>query len=316
MPPFSVKEIIEKYATVIFDDIPGVDGVSLNIKVPDKTPTVVVNSTAPKVRQRFTMAHELGHIIIPWHIGTLIADVADGIELSQSEHEAAYAYWELEKEANRFAAELLMPQEWLSEQVPRYENIAELHEFVVKQCNVSAWTSAIKLALSLPPHIVFCAESNNEIQYSGRSEGTFANPLLKGSFFSKDLFPDSYYPYSTDHYTWRSGGNNIHWWRLPSTIDSTTTDIRNWKKIQEDIIVDISYSGNITELKHSLNGIIGSANSMYMRLGDDYNAEGLVAACMQRFHNRDEVTKFVEHPDFKIFLQKRAVDIINKALSK
>lgn len=61
-PPFKVRTLLESYATVIFKSIPieGVDGVAVNIKIPGKTPLVIVNQNTTDTRQQFTMAHELG----------------------------------------------------------------------------------------------------------------------------------------------------------------------------------------------------------------------------------------------------------------
>src|SRR5688500_8404326 len=72
--PFNVEKLVSEYAEVIYRKIPisGVDGISINLKTIGKQTKIVVNSSIPKTRQIFTLAHELGHIIIPWHLGTII----------------------------------------------------------------------------------------------------------------------------------------------------------------------------------------------------------------------------------------------------
>lgn len=69
-----------------------------------------VNSAHSKTRQRFTVAHELGHLIL--HRGRpLIVDkqvrvnLRDGVSSLATDRE--------EIQANRFAAALLMPSEWV-----------------------------------------------------------------------------------------------------------------------------------------------------------------------------------------------------------
>src|ERR1035437_4521722 len=101
--PFNIENLIKQYATLIFEQIPidGIDGVSINIKVPGKKPKVIVNGNIPRTRQLFTLAHELGHLIIPWHIGTIIDETIDECGSNSNQQ-----YWEIERQANRFAAEL------------------------------------------------------------------------------------------------------------------------------------------------------------------------------------------------------------------
>ena len=66
-PPVDIRSMVEAYARLTFVHIPfdDIDGVSLNLKTRDKSTHVIVNSASAPSRQRFTMAHELGHILIP-----------------------------------------------------------------------------------------------------------------------------------------------------------------------------------------------------------------------------------------------------------
>ena len=75
----------------------------------DKTPIIFVNKLHPITRQRFTIAHELGHLILN-HQGDLFVD--KGSILFRNTHSQNGIVKE-EREANRFAAELLMPEEIL-----------------------------------------------------------------------------------------------------------------------------------------------------------------------------------------------------------
>ncbi|MFM0428178.1 ImmA/IrrE family metallo-endopeptidase [Paraburkholderia aspalathi] len=63
------------------------------------TPTIEYNSRDPLVRQRFTIAHELGHFAL--NHGARPRDGAEAFSLVN--------YDPLESDANKFAAELLMP---------------------------------------------------------------------------------------------------------------------------------------------------------------------------------------------------------------
>lgn len=60
---------------------------------------IFVNSNDPATRQRFTLAHELGHAVL--HAGQDVMDYRKNFEGFQSDRK--------EMEANAFAADLLMP---------------------------------------------------------------------------------------------------------------------------------------------------------------------------------------------------------------
>jgi len=139
--PIDFDKLVSEYANLIYKHIPieGVDGVSLNLKVPGKKPTIIVDSNLPKTRQLFTLVHELGHVIIPWHLGTIVDEF-------HSEYYNYIVYSELEQEANRFAAELLMPGEWvLSEFEKCNYNLASFHENLVRLACVSDQAASIRL---------------------------------------------------------------------------------------------------------------------------------------------------------------------------
>ena len=74
--------------------------------------TILVNKAAKWRRRRFTVAHELGHFLLPWHTPR------DGEAFRCSKKDMATfrlqpggdRYVEMEVQANRFAAGILMPQ--------------------------------------------------------------------------------------------------------------------------------------------------------------------------------------------------------------
>ena len=110
--PFDLRSFAESSLDVVYLNIPikDVDGVVLNLKTPGKNAKILINSSVPFVRQNFTLAHELGHFFIPWHIGT----IGDSVH---ADYNADFEYAEMEIEANRFAAALkimdLLPPNYL-----------------------------------------------------------------------------------------------------------------------------------------------------------------------------------------------------------
>jgi Zn-dependent peptidase ImmA (M78 family) len=77
---------------------------------PNKTQGVILYKAGVREeRRRFTVAHELGHFLIPSHSGNRNCTASDLRELRRdSDHRRR------EAEANRFAAGLLMPRDWFS----------------------------------------------------------------------------------------------------------------------------------------------------------------------------------------------------------
>jgi Zn-dependent peptidase ImmA (M78 family) len=103
-----------------------------------------VNSSDHSNRQRFTIAHEIGHFI--YHTGVRVHIDRDFRLNLRDEQSSKAANWE-EIEANRFAAELLMPQGFLTKDV---ESIGAIDEEVIeglaRRYKVSAQAMQFRLA--------------------------------------------------------------------------------------------------------------------------------------------------------------------------
>ncbi|MFL9873836.1 ImmA/IrrE family metallo-endopeptidase [Paraburkholderia megapolitana] len=106
-----------------------------------------VNSHQSKTRQRFTIAHELGHFLLQ-HKGEMFVD---GTVLRRDEN-SSRATDPQEIEANRFAAALLMPAEWvyakLTENRKQSPNgsVEEVTSALASQFDVSSQAMSIRLA--------------------------------------------------------------------------------------------------------------------------------------------------------------------------
>jgi Zn-dependent peptidase ImmA (M78 family)/transcriptional regulator with XRE-family HTH domain len=97
------------------------EGISGLLLALDSGPVIGFNEDEPEVRQRFSIAHELGHHLLRhydhFHID-LERTAADG-------HPPGYD-WRDERSANEFAAQLLMPAGWVAKFAKRGEDVAEL----------------------------------------------------------------------------------------------------------------------------------------------------------------------------------------------
>lgn len=115
--PTPLEKIAEAKGLSILRDQTFEDSVS-GILVPQKM-TIIVNPGHPEVRQRFTIAHEIGHFLL--HLNQehpkIIVDERFAFYRNKKSSDGLD---ETEKEANRFAAELLMPEDILRKKVEVY----------------------------------------------------------------------------------------------------------------------------------------------------------------------------------------------------
>ena len=116
-PPVNVQRIAEAYGVeVIEESFP--DDISGALHRGREQSVIAVNKGHHENRQRFTIAHELGHYLLH----------ADSPAYYDHEHQVGVHFrastaagnWDVkEVEANRFAAELLMPRRMIIEAIQR-----------------------------------------------------------------------------------------------------------------------------------------------------------------------------------------------------
>lgn len=144
----SFEEIKEKYIHKIPIDIIGLanelgiivyeikidnDKLSGYISKDDEGYYICVNKDHPATRQQFTIAHEIGHFVLHREVldsGNLLPTmykIGDGITpaLARADFNSPI-YRKMETEANKFAAELLMPEEEFIQKANECNDLVEL----------------------------------------------------------------------------------------------------------------------------------------------------------------------------------------------
>jgi Zn-dependent peptidase ImmA (M78 family) len=132
---------VEKIAEMLRLEVrysPNSDAVSGALIRKGKELIIGVNSSQHPNRQRFTIAHEIGHFIL--HKGfNLHVDEDFCINRDGSSNLD-------EREANRFAAELLMPEELIEADLSRFEYVNEaIVSLLASKYKVSAQAMQIRL---------------------------------------------------------------------------------------------------------------------------------------------------------------------------
>jgi hypothetical protein len=287
------------YASVERAMVPlGVDGICLDLKHPGKKPAIIINSLQSERRERFTLAHELGHVLIPWHRGSLYDDAGVFEGLGRVDQ------WDMESEANRFASELLMPSVWLSEIMRSNDDFGAAATLVQQKAEVSMIAGAIGLIGATSSQYIFAyCDSNFVVLNAGRSPSTLCDAPAWGKRLDIDVFDSS----AEKSGSTRLGREWLFWWKFHDLLPlSEARDERGWREILEAILSDIvPDSQHKHRMRQSINGVIGSVNS---RL-PGCSAETLLAALVQRFDSRlrngETSPELISHPEFRDFLCRR-----------
>ncbi|MHA6769356.1 ImmA/IrrE family metallo-endopeptidase [Sphingobium ummariense] len=295
-PPVDVKALCEKFADLVFKNFPiDIDGLCLDLKVPGRRPKVWVSKNIPPVRQRFTLAHEIGHIIIPWHRGTII----DDIDAPRTEDRGRYR--KMEAEANRFAAELLMPSSWVIALSERSDHAAGLMHSIHEIAQVSFPAAFLKTARLGRPGFVGAEVRNGTVIRSLRTPETHSKPPEPNTQIEDVKMPAAYEPSvlnGTD--SW------YYWWKIRDSIADPGIELVDWRQILEEILMEIP-----PEFRHksrqSVNAIIGWAIGREPRGSqvDRIYKQGIEAA-----QNRESESQWVRnvilHPRFNDYILARA----------
>lgn len=299
-PPIDVDGLVRRYAQVDLDELPqGADAVV--ITRPGTRPSIVLDSRKARVRQRFTLAHELGHILIPWHLGTVACHTDWSVQVKESTHAAC------EAEANRFASELLMPRSWLVRLVRDSDGIQSAFSAVMKDARVSAQAVSVGLVQVLGPGYIFAVLDNEEkVSVSGSSPGTLAPRPQRGKVMCRKDYDQLC--------TRKATIESVYWWFFgQSAIPEGAPDSRSATLILHDLMQSLGMGSSRAEkLSQSINGIIGAANSTIQAGSTDELFFGL----RQRFLSRPDLGRVSSHSDFDAFLAQRAREILGRKDSR
>lgn len=352
--PVNLNELVKKYAQVIYKTIPieGIDGVCLNLKNPKKSTKVVVNNSSSSNRQRFTLAHELGHIIIPWHLGTIIDDIDNPGNKNVSDKE----YWNHEKEANKFASELLMPFDWLYSRFLENQNLSDLVKSTSFKCLVSEeaarirvdrfWREVIEYLLpastiqeeyaktqridrvqqilvkNSPFHPIYVAQQIVEsidrkiafcVEENDKVIGCGSTKGTHHYYQAEDsIFNPTPYPSFKSYHVFDFYDVKTHWWDLEVDFNFTD-DERSWRELLDQIANDLVPSQEIRTFKSRLNGVIAGTHGSWKKKYPQRDVEEFIIEIISRFNNNNDAHIF-NHPDFASFVRTRCLMLFDKAV--
>lgn len=160
--PVPVEELAQ---TVNITEIRELDDESFEgalVTNPNKTQGVILYKAGVREeRRRFTVAHELGHFLIPSHSGNRNCTKSDLRELRRdNDHRRR------ESEANRFAAGLLMPRDWFSRDLDQLGDADVTHvQTLAKKYGTSLEATSNRYTDLTPDACAFVFSKEGVIRY-------------------------------------------------------------------------------------------------------------------------------------------------------
>lgn len=286
-PPYDLMELATSYGELRFRSFPfKADGITVGIGEQAR-PIIYINSDYPETRQRFTLAHEIGHIVIPWHTGTVVSHLNPG-----SDDEA---YWLMEQEANRFAAELLMPTEWLKQQYLESNSVEKYFRTILSVTGASKEAVFYKIFKDLDAPIA-CARLDEIDGTISQIKRTKFAPHDDMSTLPRQIYKDIDHEFEE----FFIDGKAFCAWTFKGK-EIVELDPRPWREILTQILEET----NLQTKLGSINSIMSAAYDKYKHLAE----VDICGGVLRSFRSRDGIPGFKEHELFEQYVIKRIKEL-------
>lgn len=304
-PPVDVEALAASMATVSNKKFPlEIDGLCLDLKRSGVRPKIWIADGLHRVRRRFTLAHEIGHIRIPWHTGTIV----DELDVLHSRERSKYV--EMETEANRFAAELLMPTAWVLRCIERAPHPTDLMHLIIREADVSFQAALFRVQKFCPTGYVGAAVRDGVVAWSGRSRGTNAKAPALGSrledFDTLVLEAPRELRSSTTTYVW---------WKVRNAVRIPEEPKEPWREILARMLSSIPEEHRFLT-QQRVNAVLGAA---FSRARKAQTADEFYLFALEQCQNRNDqdpwLKAIVDHPDFPRYLIARCHQQAKKRLT-
>jgi len=295
VPPIPISDLLRVVADVEVDVLPG-EADAIVLRKPEQRPRVIISWGLTDNRRRFTLAHELGHIVLPWQDGTAFCHPRATYAAGGDYHVG------LEAQANRFAGELLVPRPWLAERISvDSTDLADQIVGISKLAEVSPITASIALGPVYPFPAATRITTAGRAPYLSFSETwrlrrefdwwESRDELLRiGGHISQASFG----PYTLQAMVFANAPTTT---AVPSEKDSRT--------LLAEILGHLSPAARL-RLTRVVSGVIGSANN-YPEA--QVSEAALLRVLHQRFLGRDDIAVVTAHPLFQEFVGMKAREL-------
>ncbi|MDC3962869.1 ImmA/IrrE family metallo-endopeptidase [Polyangium jinanense] len=301
-PPVPVESLIGKLADVEYASFPG-SWDALLLTRPNARPKIVVSSDVTSTRRlRFTLAHEIGHLIIPWSVGAMFCHA------NASYHVDDDLLRTLEAEANRFASELLFPIAWVQQRLS--ERSGALADFVLKladESQVSPIVAVLGMGRVCPPDtVLMIVSADGSIKYrSVAPRSNWSLPDRWGEDASREMRAAGALITSVDYDI-----GMLVAVELPQGQSITVSrPAGSSKDILNSILDDVCQG---SEQKNSWRGIVRGIAGYAMSRSSSVSHAGICAVIRQRFVGREDLRAFRTHRLFDEFVEAAAYELAVK----
>jgi hypothetical protein len=319
-PPVKVRQIAAEFARIEEDAFTvACDAVTIRDPEGSEPPRLILNtnSTRLETRKRFTIAHEIGHLKIPWHCGSIACHVDEGDTAVSGDQ------YILEGEAHRFASELLMPTAWMKRVIEEEAIIERIHGRVLGEAEVSRTAARIKLMKALPPGFV-CMEyepsTGRMLRIDESRNGGFLSLFIEpGDRTSVQRLSKALEFHAVDGHEYPQGSNRVRWWRLDCRCPVPATDTT---ESSMDILRTIStiYSDDRGLQNKAIYFINGQASAGY-QCAFTNEIESIYGALKLRFlkeavGNGKSIQVMMSHPLWDDYLIIKAAELTSGMTAK
>ena len=287
-PPVDIFQLAQQYAKVTWVDWPcDSDAITVDLVSPTG-PRMFIGATGKRWRERFTVAHELGHVLLPWHYQLIAchprADIGNPNSFTR------------EREASTFASGVLLPDRYIRPVVESTQVVSEWLE-AVAAAEISAAAGILGLTdRILPPGIAFVVSG---VDRPFMSRGT-TPPVRFGATNAAGVWERT----AVASGKVRHQNRDVGWYRfvdyeeMPEAVDP-----RPISQILADAIMH-SKGNPVDKLRWtaSVNGVFGAADLAATLKGYPNTAYNKLLC---RFKSKPELAPLLAESDFRIFLASK-----------
>lgn len=263
-------------------------------------PTIFLKAGQWAPRRRFSLAHELGHVLMPWHIGLAACTVDSDAEgsVGPADPSAILAPRRVnnqESEAQRFAGSILLPYAHVQRQLTSKTLQATFD--TLPDSGMSAIAAALTLHRYFLPGFVFRVERSLSDVSVVSSSGT--------QLRNEDATPQRLAKRAYEYGSVQVAGKQLDWYRLvdDSLDTSLPADPRTTSEVLNDALALAGYTGE--DAKRLFRSINGQAAGALSRDRTD-TLKGLLAILMHKFDDPSFDAKVRDVADFDLYIRRKA----------
>lgn len=294
-PPIDIEEALRSHVASVERTHWPFETVDAVISIADELEQtkVFIRATSNLFRERFTMAHELAHLLLPWHLPRRDCRVGDGdFEVDDSEVTQ-------ETEADIFASCVLLPDAWFAALVSEHGNDMTALLNRINDAEVSVPAALLALRRYLLSGWVFHATSRN---WTLATVGTQLD-RPPASLTLAELAESS-----TSSGTASLNGEEIRWYRMLPVVEQIPERLTDDKRSQHEILMSATSRGRRNDEARSVamsaNGKVGGI----LREAGNRPVMELYGTLVYRLASWDHA-ELLDDEDFLLWLAEKSRNI-------